>query len=562
MRIESLAKIAKMWDLAPSNLRRHRDEHVVSLTDQTEINDHNLRLAEEAQAMADRRAHVINKFETLLTHVDGFGLTTATPVQRAIARLADGQALGKFADDPGVIQAFGAVATWPDETPIEVGIICGVRCAKSMIAAAKAVHATQHVDCSRLHPGEIPRVSVISIKRDLAEPVLDHIRGHVHASAVLSSIFLREDKDSITLKHPSGTPIEIMAVAAGKTGSSTAARWSAGVICDEAPRWEGIEESVINYDDIVGVARPRLLPGAQIFFIGSPWAPRGPVYRIVCESWGKPSVARVICWAPAQLMNPLEFTPKKCRALELADPTVYRRDVLAQFCEGSDGMFTPEILDPCIRTDEPNNLPPEPGARYVAATDPATRGDAWPLVICRQHPSGGIDVVYREQWRGTTKRPLSPDYVLGEIRTACQRYGLGAVWADQYCGDALRDLAIQKGLMIHIEQTTVMRRVQQFDHLRALMQDRRLSIPDDPDMIADLRIIQRQTTQAAVSIVIPRTHDAGGKRHADYAITLALAASRPVCGANWTQMAESTPEQRLQSGLIDWGREQGAMQRW
>ncbi len=111
--------------------------------------------------------------EFLLCDQAAFGLTTASPLQRAITRIADGRKLGALAHDPAVIDALGgpmAIAELACMTtrPREVAILSGIRVGKSLIAAALAVAWALTCDVSKLGPGEVPRVSIVSLTKDLA----------------------------------------------------------------------------------------------------------------------------------------------------------------------------------------------------------------------------------------------------------------------------------------------------------------------------------------------------------------------------------------------------------
>ncbi len=58
--------------------------------------------------------------ERLLTHPSAFGLLTASPLQRAICRIADGLPLGELAEHPDVMAAIGGVASVPASRPLEL----------------------------------------------------------------------------------------------------------------------------------------------------------------------------------------------------------------------------------------------------------------------------------------------------------------------------------------------------------------------------------------------------------------------------------------------------------
>jgi hypothetical protein len=257
--------------------------------------------------------------ERLVTSSAGFGLTTASPLQRAICRIADGRGLGPLAEVPEVRRAIGDVDALPRERPAELMILSGIRVGKSLLAAAIAVRASQTCEIGHLGPGEIPRVSVVSLRLDLAEVVFRFIVGNLQAKPALRPL-LAEDptSDSVMLRHPTGRLVEVKVVAGARAGSTLVARWSAGCIFDEAPRMVGAEDGVVNFDHAHDAVIGRLLPGAQIVSIGSPWAPFGPIYDRVQERWGKPAEDLVIVRAPAYDMNPVTWTPRRCAGAILA----------------------------------------------------------------------------------------------------------------------------------------------------------------------------------------------------------------------------------------------------
>jgi hypothetical protein len=418
------------------------------------------------------------------------------------------------------------------------------------------------VDLESLRGGEQVSVYIVNIKQAQAVYAVNYIKSYVHHSRVLQTLFEHEDKNSITLRHPSGMSVKIEAVAAMKKGSTVGGTWLAGLLLDEAPRWESnASESAVNYEDTVSACMARLRStnnpkyrSAAIFSIGSPWTRKGAVFNLYNEHFGKPNKNIVVCCARAQVMNPNEFTDEFCNGIKEQDPIAYQSDIMAQFIERTQGMFETDFLKKCTRLDGPLEIPPEAGGRYVAAIDAATRADVFALLIARLYPSGGIDVCFIKQWRGTSKNPLSLNQVFGEVKTYCGQYWLSSAWSDQFASDALRDIAINKGLQLMIENATSTSKVMQFDNLKALMQEGKVSLPNDPDLLADLGLIRRSSTQDAIKIDIPRTRTSTGQRHCDYAVCLALAASRPI-GPTYYDLSSTSLglSAHHHSGFVDWG---------
>lgn len=231
--------------------------------------------------------------EALLTSPAGFDLSTATPVQRARCRIGDGLPLRELRDDPDVVAMVGgpeALAALPSErgeAPDVVVDLSSIRSAKTMIAVCRALRATQIVDLSGLKTfAEVPRLQLVSLKLDRSKVAFRMLRGLVDRPA-LRALLLAETAETLMIRHPIGAAIEIACVAGGRAAAGSIGDWCAGLIADEAPRMLGREEGTTNLDDLLSAVRGRMLPGAQVQLIGSPWAPSGPVYDLVQEHWGR-----------------------------------------------------------------------------------------------------------------------------------------------------------------------------------------------------------------------------------------------------------------------------------
>jgi len=494
--------------------------------------------------------------EDLITAKEGMGLETATPLQRAIFRIADGKPLGYLAKNKDVAEALGI--SWEQlrkfhlgEAPRELVVLSGIRTAKSFMSAAIAIWASQTCDVDHLRAGEIPRYSIVSLNKDLAHVVLNHLMGSILASPALTRLIYdqnsakkwldngRPGADAIVLRHPSGRPVEIKVVSGKRAGASLVARWSAGVTFDEAPRMAGQDAAVINLDDSRAAVVGRLLPGACITMIGSPWAPMGPVYNMVQEHMGDPNRERVVIKAPGPLLNPYWWTEERCERLKKADPTAYRTDVLAEFVDIEESLLS-QYLDSSTR--EEMVLAPAENQEYIASMDPGTRANAWTLVIATRKGNKKI-IAYAQQWQGTAMEPLRPREVLKEVAAACFKYGIAWAITDQYAADALKDLAEAHGLELVIEPWTRQNKIDLFMELQSQFQQGNVEIPPDQYLIKDLRLVKRRVTQSGISIIFPETAD---KRHCDYAPAVARAL------AKWISDVRVEPPKPGEEGYNNW----------
>lgn len=482
---------------------------------------------ERLEAERIRQAVKSMTLEMLFTHPGAFGVTTATPLQRAICRVADGQPIGDLAKHPDVVAAMGDVTKLRGR-PRELLVLAAIRTAKSLMAAAIATRAAMTCDLSKLRPGETPRVSIISLDKDKARAVFDHLVGTLMSKPALRGLMVGEPSaDAVTLRHPSGKPVEVMVVAGSKAGGSLVARWSAGCIFDEAPRMNGEEDGVVNYDDAHRAVLGRLLPGAQIVAIGSPWAPRGPIYDAVQEFWKSPTESLVVVRGTGPAMNPYWWTPARCEELRQTSEQAYRTDVLGEFADAESTLIPQEQIERAARKS-PERIAWADGHQYVAAMDPAVRRNAWTLVVCtrRYYEDAGkqrLCVVLARQWIPTAAAPLEAEEVVAEIARTLAEYKLEQVWTDQWASDVLRSIGHRHGLNIVRDEANGPRRVEMYESLRTRFADDGIEIPDVPNLRADILGIRKRVTMSGLAIELPRTADG---RHADYAPALALAASK------------------------------------
>lgn len=464
------------------------------------------------------------RMEAMLTARKGFGLETATPLQRAICRVSEGLPLEELWEHDEVRDAFGGVRP-PEEPPAVMGVFCAIRSGKSKLAALRVVIAAITCDLSRLSPGDLVEVPVLAPRTDRAQAVFSHLRDNIQGSPALAQLLIGEPTaDTLWLRHPTGKAIRVKVTALSKGGANVVGSWLAGAVFDEAPRMAGEQDGVINLTDSLRAIRGRMLPGAQIWLIGSPYAPFGPVYDLDQDRFGKPGRDVVVIRAPGPAMNPVHWTPEECERLREADPQAYRTDVLALYADPEESLFSSVEVEGATRKgerfNEHDDIPPVPGGRYAAAMDPATRGNAWTLVLLEctgRGGPGGITPTYRvvltREWIGSKAKPLSPNRVLQEIAGLCAAYGVTMVTTDQHALDALRDLAEPHGLSLVGITIDASNRLEMAKKAAFQVSLGVVELPRNRTFRADLLAAKKRVTQNGVTLVLPRSGDG---RHCDF----------------------------------------------
>lgn len=465
--------------------------------------------------------------EGLLTSEDGFRVTTATPVQRAAARVADGRPLGELRDHPDVLAAFGgseAVDALPSERgvrPLEFYNVASPRTAKTSAAVASAIVATQTVDVSGLGPGEVPRVSILSLTLDVADVPFRRLVGTMQASKVLKPLLIEVGSDSVLVRHPSGKPVEIAVVAGSRAAGKLVSRWSGGLIADEATRMQGRDDAVSNLDDALSAIRERLLPGAQIQGIGSPHAPFGPMYELVQQYFGKPTQTTVVMRTTGPAGNPSYWTPERLERLRERDESAWRIVALGEFLDPETSLLSPVSINANTR-ETPLELPPLRGRRYAAACDPSEgteHGNSWTLVIVETYEADdkmpAFRVALAKDYRG-----LGVEGTIEAIAAELDRFGLHDAETDQYAAGANEALAKHYGLRLHPRATSPKTKLEDFTTLAQLIHTDRVELPPDRTFRRDLLGVKKRVTQSGVAIALPKTRDG---RHCDFAPALAAA---------------------------------------
>lgn len=491
---------------------------------------------------AASKAAAYETLEELFTSPDGFGIKHPSPLQSAICRVIDGNPLGDLWDDLEVRAAFNEAL--PFQSPEELLIISGIRSGKSLLAAALGVHMTQTCvlegyEGIALGPGETPRVAIQSVRTKSAQAIYEHITGNVQKSTFLKSLLVKAPtSDSVILRHPTGRPVEINIVAGARAGANLLSFWFAGALFDECARMLGEDEGIINLEDSRAAVRFRLLKGAKCVYITSPYEPRGMIYDWKGKHWGKPGAVLVVV-APSNVMCPALWPPERIKAAYEADPDLAAVDLGAAFRNPEVNLFPKQLCERYVR-QEPVSLPYKEGCEYTASMDPATRGNAWTLVIVTKEDNK-VKVALAKQWQGSREMPLDPHHVLKEIKAVIADYGLSTVITDQWGADFVRRLANDMGLGILQEDFRGLERTDIYLSFARRLEAGLVEFAPVPDLLDDLAAVKRRPTpDGGVKIVLPKARDGG--RHYDYAPALIVAAQRYLSDPIPVKAPDDTPE--------------------
>jgi hypothetical protein len=490
--------------------------------------------------------------ERMIVSPNCFGIPpfVATPLQRAVCRIADGLPFDDLvAQYPELAEHLektcgpGGLPRVGRGLPKEFYIVTAIRTAKSVICAAIALKAALTVDLSMLRPWEQAVVSVLSLTRDKARIIMGHLLGPLYVQPHLKALLAREPTGScVWIRRPhDGRIVRIQLAAGARAGGSLVGDWSAGALFDEFTRMTGEEEgSVINFDESRKAVLGRILPGGQIVGVGSPWAPRGAAYEIVKKHWGNPTRKVTVLRPPARAMNPAYWTEETIEELRSSPKGehVYRTDYLGEFADPESNFFATAELDAVTRKG-PLEVPRATGIQYFAAIDPAMLRNAWTLVVTGREyrPDGSVRVIVAKvkQWVPGRLGPLNPELIFAEIRAVCLAYAIHEVFTDKWKSEELTVIGKKVGLTVTVYGLAGQDSVRMFDSLRLRVLTGGIDLPPDAELRTDLLAVRRIVRNRTIGMDLPFTNDG---RHCDYAPSLAVANELAATASSWVHAME------------------------
>lgn len=487
--------------------------------------------------------------ELLLTSPAAFGLTTATPLQRAITRAAQGKELGL---DPTAVQSYFGQAPPLGLIPSLMVLVCGVRSGKSLIAVCAALFCSLTANLTQLLPHERARTVIVAPTIANAETTFRLLVGAINTAPALKAVVVGEPtSDKVTIRRSDGRFVDVVVVAAHRGAVALRGTWLAGYILEETAFF-GADSAgyIVNADELLRAASTRLVPGGQGWIISSPMGPSGLLYDLWKTHWGSPGEVLVVR-APTLAMNHVTVNAKMIEEIRKRDPDAAAREYDALWSD-ADAVLIPAVhIDACVGTYL--EIPYVEGQSYVAAMDPATRGNAWTLVIStKNHEKPMHTVVLARQWVGSKVAPLDPGVVLKEQAAILQSYGIDRAATDQWSADANKTIARQHGLYLYDIPASQIDNVEIYTSMATKFADADIQIPADPVVRNDLLGIRKKVS-SRISIMLLKTPDG---RHCDYAPALARVLSMGCADPVLVKPKKGTPEywDMLRAEEKEWAR--------
>ncbi|NOU33327.1 MAG: hypothetical protein HOO96_35975 [Polyangiaceae bacterium] len=350
-------------------------------------------------------------------------------------------------------------------------------------------------------PGDVGVVAIVSITRDEAQQRLRSITAILKA---LGIAFRPVEAGVELVDRP--IVFKVFACSLASVGFTCVF-----LLCDEIARWRDADTGVNPATAVLGSLRPTTatIEHARIALISSALATLDAHYDLIEK--GETDYQVTACGTTWEC-NPT-LSEEDCRALE-PDDALFRREYQNEpATELEESLLTAHEVDGCMRT-EPLALPFVVNARYAATMDPATRADAWTLVVaCREPGNRIVRIAKAVEWQARKGSPLSPEAILRAIAGELAPYGLNSVHSDQASADALADIGRRVKLFVQTEAVTATMKLARADSFRVRVRAGEVELAPVDNLRADLLNVRRVVSRTGASILFPRV----GGRHCDFA---------------------------------------------
>jgi hypothetical protein len=166
------------------------------------------------------------------------------------------------------------------------------------------------------------------------------------------------------------------------------------------------------------------------------------------------------------------------------DSEAYDREILNRAVDSISGLFSEDmmraaILDSPSRREcedfDPQTKTCHPKHYYVAALDPAFRGDDFAFTVGHYEREKGFVQDYLQKWSPRESK-LNPALILDEVKVILDQFHVEGVYSDQYQLESLQQLAIDRGFSIIGQDFTANSKAKMFGSFLQLMRNNRIKL--------------------------------------------------------------------------------------
>jgi hypothetical protein len=460
--------------------------------------------------------HADKDFLTFLT--SGPPNFPATPQQRALIRVVYDNA--NPSDLSGDERAharvlFGDLDTIPDTAREKAMLRLGRNSAKSTITAAYAVFRLLTGDLEGTMPHEIPTVVAFSSDAKTTGIIVGMAMSFLKDIRLLEKTTEVDNSEDIVFRRPTDDRRVRLRLIVRSIGGRRARGFPIlAAVVDEAEFMGAASpDAVIQDEDNVQAMTPRFLKGAKLIMLSTPWAAESYAGLMFEHNWGKPHTAVAARGTTLFMRNgDPDIVARRERAW-----IDNERNCLREFdCEVvsmQGALIDASLVDAAVRARiEPTK------SKVSAGVDLGFQED-WSALAVVERQGSTLAVVGLEWKKPVHGHPVPPSAVCGALADKARELGATYLMADSHKAHEIRRASEDA----HIQLAILENKPEDVStYLRDLFMERRIIIPNDPNLVRQLKAVgTRPKPGGGLSIIKPRSSELG---HCDLVSALECAA--------------------------------------
>jgi hypothetical protein len=373
-----------------------------------------------------------------------------------------------------------------------------------------------------VQPGETRFAVAVATNLEQSRRLIEAARLIVDGSRAARAALTSQTADELAFTLPDGARVALRAFPCSSRGGrgypvST-------LVLDEAAHFISSEDGDATAQRVFAAMRPAQTQFgdlARCLLVSSPQGDSG----FFAEMWKRANDGALARWGSYQItskeMNPT-LSDEFLALLERESPETYGSEYLALFEGGGSGFFDLEQvqIDPALGEAEPSEA-----SGWIAGLDPAYSGvDGFGVALVGSKGGrlvlGPVRAIMPARSRGKSweVKRRAQDAVTAEVVKLCKLYGARS-FTDQHESGAVVARAAELGLKATVHGMTRERKHEAFLELRGRLYTGQLVLPNNAELLDELRRVKLKLGQGGPQIILPRS----SRGHCDQVQALALA---------------------------------------
>jgi hypothetical protein len=295
---------------------------------------------------------------------------------------------------------------------------------------------------------------------------------------------------------------------------------------EAAHHFDGVPDGPRAAETLFGAVVPSVAQyGAlgTVVIASTPAGDSNHFARLRDDTLREPSPARAYFTGATWDVNPRIRREDLEEERRLLGADMFAQEYEASFLSGAGAFLDPDAIEQCVR--EGGDAPRELGTEWLVANDPAFVSDVYGAVAIGRDPAEeGCLIVGRVcGWEG--RRPDSfeegrarQDELLENVVELAGDYGARRVITDVHKAREIRQRLGKRGITVTDVSFTGDGRREVFAALRLAIDTGRVSLPREPQLLAELRALRVRYRSQGQTVELPRV----GGSHCDRAVALAI----------------------------------------